>query len=99
MKTLKFILLVLFISAGSLHAQELSIKVSSEPIKMKIGESAQIQALVIDANGKKVPNREYIFYSRNSRTLSVDQSTGMATAIKHGEYSIVVISPNAEEGR
>lgn len=98
MKKLKLILLFVLLSAETLHAQELSIKVSSEPVTMKIGESVQIQAVVVDAKGKKIRDREYIFYSRNSRTLSVVDSTGVATAIKHGEYGIVVISPS-EEGR
>jgi len=99
MKTLKLILLVVFLGAGSLQAQELSIKVSTEPITMKIGQSVQIQAMVVDADGNKIPDREYFFFSRNRRALSVIDSTGMAKAIKHGEYSIVVISPDAENGR
>ncbi len=91
----KYILycLAFFLSFGLLQAQDLSIKVSSETISMKIGESIQLQAAVVDAAGKKVAGRDYIFYSRNDRALSVVDSTGMATAIRHGEYGVVVISP------
>ena len=99
MKTLKLLLSIMLVSALSLQAQELSIKVSSEPITMKIGESVQIQAAVVDAKGNKVEDREYLFFSRSRRTLSVVDTTGVATAIKHGEYSIVVISPDEENGQ
>ncbi|MEQ9403470.1 MAG: hypothetical protein RIM99_07795 [Cyclobacteriaceae bacterium] len=99
MKNLKLFLITVLFSAGSLYAQELSLKVSTEPISMKIGQTLQLQAVVVDANGNKVPDREYLFFSRNRRALSVVDSTGMATAIKHGEYGIVVISPNEDEGR
>ena len=92
MKSLKFSIAALLVT-GLLHAQELSVKVSAEPISMRIGESVQLQAAVIDASGNKVDGREYLFFSRNRRAVSVIDSTGVATAIKHGEYTIVVISP------
>lgn len=92
MKSLK-LFIVAVLGAGLLHAQELSVKVSAEPISMRIGESVQLQAAVVDANGNKVEGREYIFFSRNRRAISVVDSTGVAIAIKHGEYTIVVISP------
>jgi len=99
MKSLKIFLLIGLLSSGSLQAQELSIKVSTEPIPMKIGQTIQIQAAVVDADGNKIPDRQYLFFSRNRKALTVVDSTGMATAIKHGEYSIVVISPDGENGR
>lgn len=85
--------IVLLTTAGFLYAQELSLKVSAENLTLKIGESIQLEAAVVDAAGNKVPDREYLFFSRNRRALSVVDSTGLATAIKHGEYGIVVISP------
>lgn len=93
MKTLTLYLLAMLLSAGFLQAQDLSLKVSSDAVSMKIGQSIQLEAAVVDAAGNKVPDREYLFYSRNRRALSVVDSTGLATAIKHGEYGIVVISP------
>ncbi|CAD5283237.1 MULTISPECIES: hypothetical protein [unclassified Imperialibacter] len=91
----KFILhfIALLLSAGFLQAQKLSLKVGSENVSMKIGQSMQLEAVVVDAAGKKVADRDFIFYSRNQRALSVVDSTGMATAIRHGEYGVVVISP------
>lgn len=99
MKTIKSLLLSIFICSGTLFAQELSLKVTEQPIKMKIGQSIQLEAVVVDGNGNKVDSREYLFFSRNARALSVIDTTGMATAIKHGEYSIVVISPSDEGDR
>lgn len=99
MKKLKLLLLTVLFAAGSVDAQELSLKVSTEPISMKIGQSLQLEAVVVDENGKKVEGRDYLFFSRNGRALSVIDSTGMATAVKHGEYGIVVISPDGENGR
>lgn len=84
---------ILVFNVGILHAQDLSIKVSSENVSMKIGESKQLGAAVVDNAGKKIEGRDFIFFSRNSRALSVIDTTGMATAIKHGEYDVIVISP------
>lgn len=85
--------LVLLLSIGVSQAQELSLKVSGDNHTLEIGESIQLEATVVDASGKKVSDREYFFFSRNRRALSVVDSTGLATAIKHGEYDIIVISP------
>lgn len=92
MKKLNLILVIL-LSVGFLQAQELSLKVSADDLTMQIGESIQLEAAVVDASGNKVEDRDYFFFSRNRRALSVVDSTGLATAIKHGEYDIIVISP------
>ena len=99
MKLLKSTILLILALSGYLQAQDLSLKVSKEPIKMKIGETVSLQAEVVDANGNKVPDRDYLFFSRNRRTLSVVDTTGEATALRHGEYSVVVISPDEKNGR
>ncbi len=93
-KKLLLLSLSLLASAGFIHAQELSLKVDSEPITMKIGEQVQIQAAVVDENGNKNSERKILFFSRSRRNLSVVDSTGLATAIKHGEYSVIVYSPD-----
>lgn len=97
MKILRLTFMALFISVGLL-AQELTLKVDTEPVKLKIGESAKISAAVVDAEGNKVEDSKYLFYTRDRKALSVVDSTGVATAIKHGEYSVIVISPT-ENGR
>lgn len=82
-----------------LQAQDLSIKVSSENVSMKIGQTLQLGAAVVDADGKKIANRDYIFFSTEPKALSVVDSTGMATAVRHGEYTVIVISPGTPQLR
>lgn len=93
MKKLILSVFVLLLTINFLHAQDLSIKVGDENVSMKIGQTLQLEAAVVDASGKKIADRDFIYYSRNRRALSVVDSTGMATAIKHGEYDVIVISP------
>jgi len=93
MKKFLIYVFILVFNVGILHAQDLSIKVSSENVTMKIGETTQLGAAVLDKSGKKIEGRDFMFFSRNSRALSIIDSTGMATAIKHGEYDVIVISP------
>ncbi|MFT4737184.1 MAG: hypothetical protein ACJAZM_002104 [Cyclobacteriaceae bacterium] len=97
-KSLLIVATLLGLAVG-LHAQDLSIKVNQEKIDLQIGETVQLEAAVVDASGNKVSDREYIFYSRSRRELSVVDSTGLATAIKHGEYNIIVISPGEPQLR
>ncbi len=92
MKKISSYLIVLLIQIAFLQAQELSLKVSPETISMEIGESIQVQAAVMDAKNKKVKDREYMYISRNRRAFSAD-STGKITAYKHGEHSLMIISP------
>ncbi len=96
MKLQKHYLLILTLLSGftSAFAQELTLKVSSDPIMMKIGQQVQLQASVVDENGKAATDRKILFFSRSRRNLSVVDSTGLATAIKHGEYSVMVFSPD-----
>ncbi|PZX46983.1 Ig-like domain-containing protein [Algoriphagus chordae] len=93
MKKFLIFAFLLLLSVGFLQAQDLSIEVSSKDVSMNIGQTMQLGAAVVDASGKKVADREFIFYSTNSRALTVVDSTGMATAVKHGEYDVIVISP------
>lgn len=93
MKKFIYSVFTLLLTVNFLQAQDLSIKVGDENVSMKIGQTLQLEAAVVDASGNKVADRDFIFYSRNRRALSVVDSTGMATAVKHGEYDVIVISP------
>ncbi|MEB2779389.1 hypothetical protein U3A58_03210 [Algoriphagus sp. C2-6-M1] len=84
---------LLLLCVGLLQAQDLSLEVSSENVSMKIGQTIQLGATVVNADGKKIKNRDFIFYSIDPRALDVVDSTGLATAIRHGEYEVIVISP------
>lgn len=93
MKKFLIFVVTLFLSVSIIQAQDLSIEVSSENVAMKIGQTMQLGAAVVNAKGKKISNRDFIFFSTNARALSVIDTTGIATAIRHGEYDVVVISP------
>ncbi|TXE14771.1 hypothetical protein [Algoriphagus aquimarinus] len=99
MKKFLIFVFVLSLSVGLLQGQDLSLKVKSEKVSMKIGQTVQLEATVVDAAGKKIADRDYIFYSTNSSALSVVDSTGVATAMRHGEYDVIVISPGAPQLR
>ena len=90
-KTLSFFL-VLICSVAT--AQEYSIKLEPDPVQLHVGESVQLTATVVDANGNEVQGREFI-YSTNTRArrLTLDESTGMVTGERPGEFKIIVISP------
>ncbi|MFK7951335.1 MAG: hypothetical protein AB8B73_00710 [Ekhidna sp.] len=98
MKNFYLLLCTLLLSSAA-FAQKATLKVSPEIVKLKIGESIQLQAVAVDANGDKIKNRDYLFFTRNARALDVVDTTGLVTAIKHGEYSIIIISPDEKEGR
>ncbi len=93
MKKIFILLFIAFLSAGLVQAQDLTLKVNSEKVNMKIGQTVQLEAAVVDASGNKISGRDFIFYSRNRRSLDVVDSTGVAKAIKHGEFDVIVISP------
>lgn len=99
MKKLNLLLSIFLLMSGAVKAQDYSIKVSGQPIQMKIGESLQLEAVVVDADGNTVPDREFIFYSRKDREVTVERNTGLVTALKHGEHVITVISPSADGSR
>ncbi len=96
--TLAFLLVFLVGFSPLAISQQLSIKLADGPIIMEIGDELQFLATVVDENNKEVKGREIFFYSKNRRAISVVDSTGMAKAIKHGEYGIIVVSPNEDEG-
>ncbi len=98
MKKLNLLLFLLIAVATYAQAQEYSIKVSDTPVQMKIGETAQLEAAVVDADGNVVPDREFIFYSRNDKEITIERNTGKITALKHGEYNVTVRSP-VENGK
>ena len=99
MKKLNLILSLILLITGTAMAQDYMIKVSGQPIQMKIGESLQLEAVVVDAEGNTVPDREFIFYSRKDREVTVERNTGLVTALKHGDHVITVISPGADGTR
>lgn len=99
MKKFLFFSFVSMLTVSFLQAQDMSLKVGSENVSMKIGQTMQLDAAVVDADGNKIADRDYIFFSTEPRALDVVDSTGKATAIRHGEYNVIVISPGTPQLR
>lgn len=98
MKTINFLAAFMLLSLSIVNAQELKVKGAETPIELNIGETIQLEAVVVGEDGQEMKGREYLFFSRDGRALSVVDTTGLVTAIKHGDYSITVISPNKDDG-
>ncbi|MDW3652271.1 MAG: Ig-like domain-containing protein [Bacteroidia bacterium] len=71
------------------------ITVSPENPTMNVGETLQLRAKVIDNDGKEVGTSGLRYFSRSSKTVSVDEQ-GMLTAYKGGVVGIIVIRPDPE---
>lgn len=95
MKKLNYLVFtILFLAFGTTIAQDkLSIKIKLSSSTMKVNQNLQLNATVIDENGKKVEGRELAYYSRGSRIVEID-SNGMMTAHAPGKVSLIVISPS-----
>jgi hypothetical protein len=99
MKKINYFVCAILIMATSIAiAQDkLSIKVEPSSPKMKVQQTLQLRAKVIDEHGKEVAGRELAYYSTASRTVEVD-GQGLMTAHGPGKANIIVISPS-EDGR
>jgi hypothetical protein len=88
------VLAILFLASSITIAQEkLSIKVELSSSKMKVNQTLQLKAKVIDENGKEVKGQELAYYSRSSRIVEIDDK-GMMTAHAPGKVSLIIISPS-----
>ena len=89
---------ILFLASSITIAQDkLSIKVEPSSPKMKVKQTLQLKAKVIDENGKEVDGRELAYYSTASRTVEIDDK-GKMTAHGPGKVRIIVISPSEAGG-
>ncbi|GAB5554655.1 MAG: Ig-like domain-containing protein [Saprospiraceae bacterium] len=90
----------LLLTAFSVSAQEqgLNLKVSPEKLNLKVGEKVQLNAKVIDENGKEVESTLRFFARGRSPKGSVASadSTGTVTANFPGEGSVIVLMPHPD---
>ena len=78
---------------GLVQAQDARIEVTPENLVMQVDGTATIKAIVVDASGQVLENRQVRYFSR--RALSVD-SVGNVTAHEPGSHRLIVISPDAQ---
>ncbi|MGB3468860.1 MAG: hypothetical protein WBA74_26485 [Cyclobacteriaceae bacterium] len=99
----KFLLLVfclLLVYIPAIMAQDQSIRVTPQALSLEIGQEGQIKAVVIDQNGREITDRKIAYYAgRKSRKFIKVDSTGLVTAIKGGEFTITIISPDTAGNR
>ncbi len=87
--------LALFISLVNLGIAQSELRVTPDEIKLKVGETAQIQAVVMDDNGEPLLHEKVYYYASKARIAEAD-STGKVTANSPGKAMIFVIKPHPD---
>ncbi len=79
--------------SGTLLAKDSgSIEIKPSKLKLKIGETAQLKAVVKDGDGKVVPNAQVLFFG-DRLNLDVTPS-GFVKAVRSGVHTVKVLSPS-----
>ncbi|MAB81540.1 MAG: hypothetical protein CMJ89_19540 [Planctomycetes bacterium] len=90
-----FLLLVFVCLPVLIHAQEDSarrIRVHPESLDLKVGETAQLEVIVLDSQGNEEENMTLLYFAKARGSLRVD-STGRVTAVAPGKFKIVIRTP------
>jgi hypothetical protein len=76
------------------HAQatNLTLRVRPAEVQLEVGETTQLEAEVVDAQGQVVPDTSIIFFSRDRASVSVTRD-GQATAHSPGQFTLMVLRP------
>ena len=75
-----------------------SVEIEPSSLTLKVGEKAQLKAVVKDADGNILPDAQVLFFSGNRVNLEVTPS-GLLEAYRPGEQKVTALSPeNPFEG-
>jgi len=77
---------------ASAQATNLTLQVEPEDVRLDVGETIQLNAEVVDAQGQVVPDTSIIFFSRDRAAVSVTRD-GQATAHRPGQFTLVALRP------
>ena len=92
------LLLALFtvpsVQAQTSESDGATVEVEPASLNLGVGETAQLQARVVGAEGAE-QERPILFFSRDRRSVGVD-STGKVTAFEPGSFSVIAMRPGAE---
>ena len=90
----------IFWTSSRLLAQEpASIEIEPSSLNLEFGKTAQLKAVVKDADGNILPDAQVLFFSRARRKLGVTPS-GSIEAYLPGEHKVTALSPETPfEGR
>jgi len=83
--------LLLLLPAPSL-AQKRQLRVHPASLDLKIGETAQLEAVVIGADGQQEENIQLIYFAKSRGNVSVNRN-GLVTARGAGDFQITVRTP------
>ena len=83
----------IFWTSSRLLAQEpASIEIEPSSLNLEFGKTAQLKAVVKDADGNILPDAQVLFFSRARRKLGVTPS-GSIEAYLPGEHKVTALSP------
>jgi hypothetical protein len=82
---------------ASAQATNLTLQVQPAEVRLDVGETIQLEAEVVDAQGQVVPDTSIIFFSRDRASVSVTRD-GMATAHSPGQFTLVALRPGDRGG-
>ena len=83
--------LVLFVPGLTAQAAPARIQLDQERLELRVGESAQIQATVLDASGDPV-DAPLMFFARGARgRLDIGRTTGAVQAVYGGEFPVTIM--------
>ena len=77
---------------ASAQATNLTLQVQPAEVRLDVGETIQLEAEVVDAQGQVVPDTSIIFFSRDRASVSVTRD-GQATAHSPGQFTLVALRP------
>ncbi len=74
--------------------QERTLEVTPETLELRVGDTASLTATLTGADGMAEPGARILFFSRAPADVSVSH-TGVVTAHRAGEHTLVALSPDA----
>ena len=86
--------LLLIAPAQAQTSEEVSVEVEPQSLSLGVGESAQIEARVVNAEGAE-QEAPLLFFSRDRRAVGVD-STGQVMAFEPGSFSVIALTRTSE---
>jgi hypothetical protein len=86
------------LAPGWVQAQvnPLSLRVHPAELQLEVGETIQLDAEVVDAQGQVLPDTSVVFYSRDREAVRVTRG-GEVTARQPGQYTLIAMRPGDDQ--
>ena len=88
--------LIVFLCISYVHGQDLTVQVNTEEIILIPGETFQLEAFLLDAEGKKIKDGELNFYTANGKYAESNEE-GLVTAYEPGNARVIIIGRMSED--